>query len=142
MGLDVTGLGSVFDFGSKVIEKIFPDPAQRDAAKLEMLRLSQQGELKALEADLAIAQGQMETNQAEAASNDAFRGGWRPFIGWCCGVGCAWNWLGLPVAKLVAELYGHPIGLAPADLAEMMPILMGMLGLGGLRSYEKVKGVK
>ena len=67
--------------------------------------------------------------------------GWRPFIGWVCGVACAWNWLGLSIAKMVAELFGHPIALSPADISEMLPVLMGMLGLGTLRTFEKVKGV-
>jgi hypothetical protein len=139
--MDITGLGSIFSFASTVIDKIFPDPAQRDAAKLELFKQQQAGAFKELEADLAIAQGQMAINQTEAASPDVFRGGWRPFIGWVCGVGCAWNWLGLPVAKVVAELHGTPIAMSPADLSEMMPILMGMLGLGGLRTFERVKGV-
>jgi len=68
-------------------------------------------------------------------------GGWRPAIGWVCGMACAWNWVGLPMAKLGLALGGIEIALESADISEMMPILLGMLGLGGLRSYEKVKGV-
>lgn len=139
MGLDITGIGSIFDFGSKVIDKIFPDPAQRDAAKLELLKQQQAGEFKEIETALAIAQGQMGINQTEAASSDFFRGGWRPFVGWVCGMGCAWNWIGLPVAKFALDVAGHPVTLSPADLSEMMPLLLGMLGLGGLRTIERLK---
>jgi hypothetical protein len=140
MGLDITGIGAIFDFGSKVLDKIFPDPTQRDAAKLELLKQQQAGAFKELEAELTIAQGQMQINQAEAASPDFFRGGWRPFIGWVCGMGCAWNWIGLPVAKFAMDYAGHPINLSPADLSEMMPLLLGMLGLGGLRTIERLNG--
>jgi hypothetical protein len=59
-----------------------------------------------------------------------------------CGSACAWNWIGLKVVLFGAAYFGHPIAnLAPADLGEMMPVLMGMLGLGGLRTIEKIQGV-
>ena len=79
--------------------------------------------------------------KAEAASSSTFVAGWRPFIGWVCGMGCAWNWIGLPVAKFGLAVYGHPLALEPADLSEMMPLLLGMLGLGGLRTFEKTRRV-
>lgn len=139
MGLDITGIGAIFDFGGKIIDKIFPDPAARDAAKLELLKQQQAGAFKEMEAALTIAQGQMGINLAEAASPDFFRGGWRPFIGWVCGMGCAWNWIGLPAAKFALDVAGHPIAMSPADLSEMMPLLFGMLGLGGLRTLERLK---
>lgn len=72
---DITGLGSVFDFGSKVIDKIFPDKEAANAAKLRMIELQQQGEFKELDAALQIANQQMEVNKIEAASPDLFRGG-------------------------------------------------------------------
>jgi hypothetical protein len=67
--------------------------------------------------------------------------GWRPFIGWVCGSACAWNWIGLPIAKMALVLWGHPLDLAAANLTEMMPVLLGMLGLGSLRTLEKINGV-
>jgi hypothetical protein len=143
MGLelkDLTGVGAIFDFGSKIIDKLFPDPAARDAAKLELMKQQQAGEFKDMEMALAISQGQMAINQVEAASASFFRGGWRPFIGWVCGVGCAWNWIGLPVATFALAVAGKPVALSPADLSEMMPLLLGMLGLGGLRTWERLKG--
>lgn len=124
----------LLDIGSKVIDRVWPDPAQATAAKFELFKLQQSG-------DLAQMAGQMQINVEEAKSSSLLVSGWRPFIGWVCGVACAWNWLGLGIAKLVAELFGHPIALSPADISEMMPILMGMLGLGTLRTFEKVKGV-
>ena len=126
--------------GSKVIDKIWPDPVQRDAAKLELLKLQQSGELAQLTADTNLMIEQIKVNQAEAANPSVFVSGWRPAIGWVCGAACGWNWIGLPVVKLALEIYGHSITLAPADLTEMLPVLMGMLGLGGLRTIEKLQG--
>ena len=126
--------------GSKVIEKIWPDPVQRDAAKLELLKLQQSGELAQLTADTNLMIEQIKVNQAEAANPSLFVSGWRPGVGWICVAACGWNWIGLPVVKLGLEIYGHPITLSPADLTEMLPVLMGMLGLGGLRTIEKLQG--
>ena len=120
--------------GTKVIDRLWPDPAQAAAAKLELFNLQQSGEL-------AVITGQMEINKAEAANPSMFVAGWRPFIGWVCGAACAWNWIGLPLAKTLAVYHQVPFELNPADLSEMMPVLIGLLGLGGLRTVEKIQGV-
>jgi len=120
---------AALDIGGKIIDKLWPDPAQRDLAKLELLRLQQSGEL-----------AQIAVNQEEAKSTSIFVSGWRPSIGWVCSAACAWNWIGLPIAKFFLVVFGVAVvGLNPADLSEMLPILVGMLGLGGLRTYEKIK---
>ena len=125
--MDITGVGAVADLAGTVINKIWPDKTEQEKQQLA--------------AAVMVIQGQIETNKVEAASTSLFTSGWRPAIGWVCGLACAWNWIGLPIAKLVFSLYGHPITLTPADVGEMMPILMGMLGLGGLRTVEKINGV-
>ena len=126
---------AALDIGGKLIDRLWPDPAQRDAAKLELLRLQQSG-------DLSVITGQMAINQVEAASPSVFVSGWRPAIGWVCGAACAWNWIGLPMLKAALLLVGGPaVALAPADLSEMLPVLMGMLGLGILRTTEKINRV-
>lgn len=127
-------VGALLEIGSKVLDRLFPDPEQANAAKLELLKLEQSGEL-------AVMTGQMEINKVEAASTSLFASGWRPFVGWVCGVGCAWNWIGLPVAKFALLVMGNPIEMEQADLSEMLPLLIGLLGLGTLRSYERVKNV-
>ena len=126
--------------GSKVIDKIWPDPVQRDQAKLELLKMQQTGELAQLAADTNLMIAQVKVNEQEAQSPSVFVSGWRPAIGWVCGAACAWNWIGLPITKLVLLSTGHDIAIAPADLTEMMPVLFGMLGLGGLRTIEKLNG--
>ena len=127
MAVDITGLGAVADLVTTTINKIWPDKTEQEKAQLA--------------AALTIVQGQLDINRAEAASLSPFTSGWRPFIGWVCGVGCAWNWIGLPVALFIAAWFGHPLELSRADMSEMMPLLLGMLGLGGLRTFEKMKGV-
>lgn len=124
-----------------VLDKVFPDPTAAAAAKVQVMEMAQRGELAQLDAELKLATGQLDVNKVEAASSDPFTSRWRPFIGWVCGVGCAWNWIGLPVATFIMAAIQQPILLAPADLSQMMPLLLGMLGLGGLRTIEKMKGV-
>lgn len=138
---DLTGIGAVFDLGGKVIDRLWPDPLQRDRAKLEMLRLQQEGAFKELELSMANATAQLQVNTEEAKNSNVFVSGWRPAVGWVCVSACAWNWIGLPVVSIILKLSGHDIPLAPADLSEMLPVLAGMLGLGWMRTHEKVKGV-
>lgn len=127
MGFDITGVGAVADLATTVVNKIWPDKSEEEKQQIA--------------AAVMVVQGQIDTNKVEAANPNVFVSGWRPFIGWVCGSACAWNWIGLPMAKVGLALAGHPIALSPADLGEMMPVLMGMLGLGGLRTIEKINGV-
>ena len=127
MALDLTGLGAVSDLAGSVINKIWPDKTEAEKQQLA--------------AAVSLVQSQLEINKVEAASPSVFVSGARPFIMWVCGSACAWNWVGLPVVKMGLMIYGHPLDLAPANLSEMMPVLMGLLGLGGLRTVEKINGV-
>ena len=125
MALDPITAG--MDLAGTVINKIWPDKTEQEKQQLA--------------AAVSLVHGQLAINANEATNPSVFVSGWRPAIGWICGAACAWNWIGLPIAKLGLALYGHPIELNPADIGEMMPILLGMLGLGGLRTMEKVNGV-
>jgi hypothetical protein len=90
--------------------------------------------------ELALAQ--IEVNNTAAKSDSTFVAGARPFILWVCGLGFAMNFLIAPIATFIAQMSGHPEIVFPqADLSIMMPVLMGLLGLGGLRTFEKFKGV-
>ena len=97
--------------------------------------------LAILQGQIQMNQGQLGINQAEAQSSSLFVSGWRPFVGWVCGSACAWNWVGLPVLNFLAAALRHPLAISPADLTQMLPLLMGMLGMGALRTYEKTQGV-
>jgi hypothetical protein len=90
--------------------------------------------------DLALAQ--IEVNKAEAASGSVFKGGWRPFIGWVCGSAFAYHFVLQPVIVFVVLAVGVDLPPLPEfDMTSLMTVLMGMLGLGGLRTYEKQKGI-
>lgn len=124
-----------------LLDKFFPDPIAANAAKLQLMQMAQNGELAQLDADLKMATGQIDINKVEAASTSIFVAGWRPFIGWVCGAAFAFKFIGGPFAVIVMAMAGHPITLPEFDFAEMSTILLGLLGLGGLRTVEKIKGV-
>lgn len=113
---------------------LIPDPQAAAKAKADALA-------QLMEAANRADAAQMEVNKAEAASGSVFVAGWRPFIGWTCGAACAWNWVGLPLGMFVMAAAGQALEIRPLDLSEMLPLLLGMLGMGGLRTFEKVQGV-
>ena len=125
MSLDPITAG--LDLARTAVNAIWPDKSDQERAQLA--------------AAVALVQGQISVNQVEAASPSVFIAGWRPFIGWTCGAACAWNWIGLSIAGFALELAGRHLALHPLDLSEMWPVLIGMLGIGALRTLEKVKGV-
>jgi hypothetical protein len=132
MGFDP--VSALLDIGGKLIDRLWPDPTQKAAAALELLKLQQSGELAAIT-------GQMEINKAEAASGSVFVAGWRPFIGWVCGSGLAYDFILRPFLTFAAELF-HSSAVAPTlDLTQLVPLLIGMLGLGAMRTAEKIQGV-
>ena len=92
------------------------------------------------EQDFKKVLGQLEVNAREAASPHLFVAGWRPFVGWCCGLGFLWATIGQPTLAWVATAKGWPPPPA-IDTEVLLYVLGGMLGLGGLRSFEKSKGV-
>jgi len=140
---DLTGLGGIFDFASKVIDKIFPDPEKKAAAQLELLKLQQTGELAQLAAETDITKAQIAVNQEEAKSSSLFVAGWRPMVGWVGGFGLAYAAILEPLARFIATVFYHYQGPYPAiDTTITMQILFGLLGLGGYRTMEKIKGVE
>ena len=125
---------------TQVLDKIIPDPQAAAEAKLKALDLAQKGDLAALDAELRLALGQLEVNKAEATT-DMFRGGWRPAVGWVCVVGLGYQFILQPVLPWLVALFGAQVPPLPAiDNETLMVLLTGMLGLGGLRTFERVKG--
>ena len=84
---------------------------------------------------------QVDVNKQEAAHKSLFVAGWRPAIGWICGLGMLSNFIIVPMTNFVLALVGSPVVVPLIELETMMPVLLGMLGLGGMRSYEKAKGI-
>ncbi len=125
--MDITGLGAVSSLIQDVADKIWPDPAERD-----------QYLLKAQELDNQLAAGQLAINQAEAANGSLFVAGWRPFIGWVCGIAFAYHFILAPVASYILVNTGHIVVLPTFDMSTLSTVLMGMLGLGTLREVGKM----
>ena len=112
-------------------------PEDKEARAKAEREIEQQLSIHLAKIDIA----QLEINKAEAAHRSIFVAGWRPFIGWTCGLALAWTYVGVPIAQFILAQTGHLIDLPALDMSQMMPVLMGMLGLGGLRTFEKFKGV-
>jgi len=89
-----------------------------------------------------LAKGQLAINAEEAKSRNIFIAGWRPFVGWTCGLALFVHFLFIPIADVVTAYLGYAPPSYPAfDMDTLMTVLLGMLGLGGLRTYEKQKGI-
>jgi hypothetical protein len=131
---------------SKVIDSI-RGKSPEDAAKLAEIQAKYQTEflnaqVEQRKADLQELQMQADVNKTEAASGSIFVAGWRPGIGWICGAAFACNYVVGPILTWVGHLTGKPLAFPVIDMADLMPVLLGMLGIGGLRTYEKIQGVQ
>lgn len=124
----------------KLIDRIIPDANAATEAKVKLSEFAHDEKMWAGDADLKLALAQLEINKEEAKGG-WFRAGWRPLIGWICGTAFAYNFVVLPLLTWGATLAKIPAPPSAFDLTIMMPVLLGMLGLGGMRSYEKAKGV-
>lgn len=122
----------LLELGGKLIERLFPDTQKKAEAELELLKLAQDGSLKTVLA-------QLEVNAKEAAHPSLFVAGWRPFVGWGCGAGMLYATVGHNLLGWLALSMGWPVPpVVDADL--LIYVLGGMLGIGGLRTVEKIKG--
>ena len=122
----------LLELGKGIIGRLFPDPAEKAKAELELLKMTQEGDLKTVLA-------QLEINAKEAAHPSLWVAGWRPYFGWVGGTSFAYVGLVKPILTWVAEINGWP---SPPDVDTefLWVVVSGLLGIGGLRSLEKVKG--
>ncbi len=118
----VGALGNAFD-------KIFTSDEERAQAELVMARVRQQPHIL-----------QAEINRLEAGHRSLFVAGWRPFIGWVCGLGLAWAFLGHPIFQWLVVLRGLDIAAPEIATDNMLELVLALLGLGGLRTFEKLTG--
>jgi hypothetical protein len=125
-------LAPLLEVGKGIIDRLFPDPAAKAAAELELLKMTQDGDLKQI-------LGQLEINAKEAAHPSVFVAGWRPFFGWAGGVGFIYATIGQPLLAWLAQIKGWP--MPPSINIDLLWVVVtGLLGIGTLRSVEKVKG--
>ena len=124
------GIDDAIAAGLKILDKFVPDPEARARAE---------GELRAslMEWD----RGQMTVNTAEAGHRSLFVAGWRPWIGWVCGIAFAWHFVAQPLFLFGLAMTGKMVPLPAFDMTSLLTVMMGMLGLGGLRTFEKMKGL-
>ena len=116
---------------TSLLDKIVPDKDQREKLAHEIATMAETHSHE-------IAKAQIDVNRQEAAHKSLFVAGWRPFTGWTCALALAFNYIGIPlIATITTLLDTDTVFLEPLELSTMMPVLLGMLGLGTLRSYEK-----
>jgi len=118
-----------------LLDKFIEDKDKKNAIAFE---LSTMAEKHAQE----LAKAQLAVNKQEAAHKSLFVAGWRPAVGWVCVLGMASNFLVIPMANFALALAESTVVVPILDLTQMMPVLMGMLGLGAMRTLEKAKGVQ
>ena len=130
-------------FAVQVREAITGESVLSPEQKAELMAQAHAMEMFALQADASAAREQSEVNLADARSGSTFRGGWRPAVGWICTAGLGYNFLLAPILPWFINLFkANPIAPMPSlDMESLMTLLLGMLGLGGLRSWEKWKGL-
>ena len=133
-------LGTIFD-------KVIPDPQAAADAKLRAMELAQRGELAVLDAETKLAVGQLDINKADAQSQDWVQRRWRPLAGWVCVCGLAYSFLFQPLfpwlVKVVLLATGSAVEipeLPPIDIEYLLGLLSALLGLGGFRTFERVRG--
>lgn len=126
----------------QIITRVWPDESQKAAALLEIEKLKQAGEFKAIDAELERSRQQTEVNKVEASSSDPFTSRARPFILWTCGAAMGYAAIVDPFARFIATVgFGYSGTFPEVDTAITMQVLLGLLGLSGYRSVEKIKGV-
>lgn len=126
-------LAPLLDIAGKVIDRVIPDKAAAEKAKQEMESALQSQEFQ-------IMLEQIKVNTEEAKSTSLFVAGWRPFVGWVCGAGLAYAAIVLPVAEFTAKVvFGYHGAFPVIDWAILSNVLFGMLGLAGMRTFEKTR---
>lgn len=132
MALDPITAG--IELADRIISRVWPDKTAQDEAKLEMLKLQ-------IASEFQLQAAQIQVNQAEAASQSMFVAGWRPGIGWVCTIALAYQYILRPLLSWLCAVIGHPIPPMPGLDENLWELMLGMLGIGGLRTFEKIKKV-
>ena len=135
-------IDSVLGIGKDLIERLIPDPSAQIAAKQKLAELHQTGDLAVLTANLQLNIEQIKLNAVESSSNNNFRSGWRPCIGWIGAAGIAYEFIVRPLVNGALIYFTHIDAMPNIDISALMTLITGMLGLGGLRTIEKLQGIK
>jgi len=139
-------VSAVLGIGETIIKRVWPDPGQQAEALLNLKKLEQSGDLASLNAEVQLLSGQLEINKMEALHGGWFKGGWRPAVGWICAFAMAYKFILQPALIAVVQITAYVMGATEFFPIEMLPeiawtelsvVLLGMLGIGGMRSYDK-----
>lgn len=134
-------LAPLLGFIQPILDKFFPDKTQQLEVQAQLQQLAMQQEGQQFDDAVKLALAQIGVNNTEAQSENLFKAGWRPAIGWACVAAFAYDFVMRPLGQWVAQLINPHVPIPPnLDLTEMMPVLLGMLGLGTLRTVERVQG--
>ena len=124
-----------------IVNKIIPDKAAAAAAIAQLQQLEAQGALEAEKTQLAsITSAQSDVDKVEAANSSMFVAGWRPAIGWVCGAALAFQYVARPLIQWGFSMAHQPVPVLPGIDDNLWQLMTGMLGMGALRSFDKVKG--
>ena len=142
--MDLIGIGSILEGVGKIAGDLVTTDKERNELELEGRKL----DLEQARIDQATDLAQVDVNKIEAASSNLFVSGWRPAVGWVGVLGLAYQFLGYPLMQW-AWAFGQGVDLIPQELSapsdldveQLMTLLAGLLGFGGMRSFEKHKGV-
>ena len=130
--------GGIVEAVGKIADDLFTSDKERMEAEIELRKL----QLEEKRIDQAGDLAQVEVNKVEAANNNVFVAGWRPFAGWVCGGALAYVDMVEPIARFIAKVaFGYEGEFPVVDTELTFQVLIGMLGIGGLRTFEKTKGV-
>ena len=133
-------LTAALDVGKTLIEKIWPDPVKQSQEIRKLQELHQKGDLAILNAEVQLLLGQINVNKTEANHKSIFVAGWRPFVGWVCGFGLLYASVIEPLMRFIATVNDYTGTFPVLDTTITMQVLLGMLGLGLMRTKEKEKG--
>jgi hypothetical protein len=126
---------AILEIGARLLDKIIPDKDAREKAQFELMKAAQDQEFQ-------MALNQLSINQKEAEHSSVFVAGWRPFIAWACGFGLVYNFIVYPLLLWLVAVYQADITPPPLFSDNLMELILGMLGLGAMRTYEKFRGVE
>lgn len=132
--MDLTGIGSIVEFGTAILNRVWPDASEAEKTKLTVFLAELDAEAKARQAQIAV-------NQAEAANPSLFVSGWRPAVGWICVLSLAYQYVLYPLLLWLTAFWPQIVAPRPVLSDMLYELLFGMLGLAGMRTYEKLKGV-
>lgn len=128
-------LADILSVGSKILDRVIPDTNARDKAKEELAKAIN-------DQDFQITMAQIAVNAEEAKSDNLFKSGWRPSVGWICSIAFALHFVVLPILNIGLVGFGYKAITIPFDMDTLFTVLGGLLGLGGLRTVEKMRGIK